>query len=744
MSISSESPPGACAAVGALCPPCRAARVASLKGALSPRTGEQSRTANDASNLALESDGLNLVVGRWMDGDGSKSVVVPNYGDNSCLVETTRASGEVIRSQIIFMGLRRPSEDLGVDGRVVPPNGQVRMKVKLCFCGMDYILNTEKATEMALRWESLRGAGRWTWKRLVTPGPLLLARRDLEKSQLNWRPKVPQRQLADQCEENAGSGDAHSNCNACNRDDGCGDKTSRSTSTIPACDRILTPNPEKQVWPQRQQVLCSSVKQPQTYAVFLTELLRTSPPPPPPPPLPPDLNLPSSLETGPQGLPLTTPRADAAEQPLSQPIEHPGFGCCQDTSACSQEAAFAVCRWMARRGYPRVITAFELLQESDDDSIFCGPPSEPGDVWSVLDAIAAWVEPHRGAAGQTRRCRVPQAKGHPFIRMAAQLVLGRGELVVDENSKFVGYFDLGLEDDDEFCLVKRVLGKGGQNMRSIAGECSAKLRLRGIGSGFLEGREAREASMPLQVHISCNDLDNYMKAIGQVGTLLKDLYKHYRRYATSKGMTTPELKMRFEELRRDDHGLNQFESRSDSQKARDRLVQQHKQLSFLKKSEKPSLAGEVTSSCARSETTCLEASFLDSPEALADASPREEGTQGELELYSGRRIPVPATAAGLRRVARLGGARCASLAAQAAREVQQRERDRPIGEAAQTWAIGEAADAKEEEKHRAQVHQRGWESWDESRGGEKRSGGWGKIGKWDDEWGEWDEWSECH
>jgi len=797
MSISSESTPGACAAVGALSPPCRAARGASLKGALTPRTG------------ALESDGLNLVVGRWIDGDGSEFVVVLNSGGNSCSVETKRASGEVIRTRMIFMGLRRPSE------------------VLVYFCGRDYVLNADKVTEMELRWEPLRGSRWCTWKRLVTPGPLLLARRDLEKSQLNWRPKVPHSQLADKCEENAGAGDARSNCNACNSDDGSGDRTPRATNTIPACDRILTPSPEKQCWPQRQQVLCSSVKQPQPYAVFLTELLLTSTPPPPPPPPPPDLSLPSSLETGLQGLPLTTPSAcqkqhqqqqhqqqqkatgdgcqgpaskgaAAAEQPLSQPTEHPGLGCSQDNSAFttptispsswleehvaghipeqeprdpSQTKTRSFSRSEVRRrrafstatsnlqGYPRVITASELLQESDDDdSIFCGPPSEPGDVWSVLDAIAAWVEPHRGAAGQTRRCRAPQVKGDPFIRLAAQLVLGRGELVVDEYSKFVGYFDLGLEDDDEFCLVKRVLGKGGHNMRSIAEECSAKLRLRGIGSGFLEGREAREASMPLQIHISCMDLDNYMKAIGQVGTLLKELYKHYRRYATSKGMTTPELKMRFEELRRDDHGLNQFESRSDSQKARDRLDrdQGRQHLSFLKKSEKTSLASEVTSSCARSETTCPEASFLDSPETLADASPREEeGAQGELELYSGRRIPVPTTAAGRRLVARFGGAKCASLAAQAAREVQQRQRDerkkarawsRPRpgqDKTVQTWTIGEAF-ATEGEKHRAQVKQRGWEAGWASRGGEKRGGGWGKMGEWDDEWGDWDEWGEWH
>ena len=65
--------------------------------------------------------------------------------------------------------------------------------------------------------------------------------------------------------------------------------------------------------------------------------------------------------------------------------------------------------------------------------------------------------------------------------------------------------DTGLEDDEEFCLVKRILGKGGNNMRRIAEDCNAKVRLRGIGSGFLEGAEGKEANMPLQLNVRCTE-----------------------------------------------------------------------------------------------------------------------------------------------------------------------------------------------------------------------------------------------
>eukprot|EP00971_Amphidinium_carterae_P212995 4227450-Amphidinium_carterae.1 len=75
---------------------------------------------------------------------------------------------------------------------------------------------------------------------------------------------------------------------------------------------------------------------------------------------------------------------------------------------------------------------------------------------------------------------------------------------------------VGLEDDDEFCLVKRILGKGGNNMRNIADTCNAKVRLRGIGSGFLEGAEGKEANMPLQLNVSCVDYEAYEMAVDRV------------------------------------------------------------------------------------------------------------------------------------------------------------------------------------------------------------------------------------
>ncbi|CAE8658298.1 unnamed protein product, partial [Polarella glacialis] len=50
-------------------------------------------------------------------------IVVLDSGADSCSVETTRASGKVIRSKGLI-GLRRPSEFEGVEERIGPKRGQ--------------------------------------------------------------------------------------------------------------------------------------------------------------------------------------------------------------------------------------------------------------------------------------------------------------------------------------------------------------------------------------------------------------------------------------------------------------------------------------------------------------------------------------------------------------------------------------------------------------------------------------------
>merc|ERR1712136_289336 len=226
------------------------------------------------------------------------------------------------------------------------------------------------------------------------------------------------------------------------------------------------------------------------------------------------------------------------------------------------------------------------------------------------------------------------------------------------------------------------------------GDCSAKVRLRGIGSGFLEGADGREANMPLQLNVSCTDFDSYRAAAERVATLLRDLYKHFRRYMRSKGMDPPELKISLEEVRRDDLNLNllsQKAQRSPSQRERDRRARERERRQKNEKereraqetspdkenadmvadvSTKTQYIAKVTKNWERDAETYNSAHDDDFDD---DEDMSRIGAQS-LTLPGG--LPVPTTPAGRRAAARAGGAFAAAIASAAAREVERQERER--------------------------------------------------------------------
>lgn len=262
--------------------------------------------------------------------------------------------------------------------------------------------------------------------------------------------------------------------------------------------------------------------------------------------------------------------------------------------------------------------------------------------------------------GRNRGARGERAEAEPQVK-AQDLILPKGD-VEGDNQKFVCVFQIGLEDDEEFCLVKRILGKAGNNMRRIAEECSAKVRLRGIGSGFLEGANGREANMPLQLNVSCTDYEGYKGGVDRVSALLSDLYKHYKRYIKSKGQDPPKVKVSLEEVRRDDLGVDllaQKARRSSSQRERERRLRDSERRHQRDK--------EKGSRVLESE--------------LGDTL---DGGQGET-LEDGQEKPrfvlpgggaVPTTPAGRRAAARAGGAAAAAVVSAAAREAERLERER--------------------------------------------------------------------
>lgn len=113
--------------------------------------------------------------------------------------------------------------------------------------------------------------------------------------------------------------------------------------------------------------------------------------------------------------------------------------------------------------------------------------------------------------------------------------------------KYTCRFVIGIENDKEFQVARRVIGAKGANMKRIVQKTEAKLRLRGLGSGYFEGAGQKESSEPLQLCISCTEGDHYKAAVRQVEELLKRVYEEYRAFCRENGMQVPDLQINFSE-----------------------------------------------------------------------------------------------------------------------------------------------------------------------------------------------------
>jgi hypothetical protein len=113
--------------------------------------------------------------------------------------------------------------------------------------------------------------------------------------------------------------------------------------------------------------------------------------------------------------------------------------------------------------------------------------------------------------------------------------------------KYTCRFIIGIENDKEFQVARRVIGAKGANMKRIVRQTEAKLRLRGMGSGYFEGTGQKESSEPLQLCISCTNGDHYKSAVRQVEDLLKKVYEEYRVFCQENGKQAPDLQINFSE-----------------------------------------------------------------------------------------------------------------------------------------------------------------------------------------------------
>jgi len=151
-----------------------------------------------------------------------------------------------------------------------------------------------------------------------------------------------------------------------------------------------------------------------------------------------------------------------------------------------------------------------------------------------------WANNSRKGAGKIGR----EGSGRRATNKGAGKGGNKGAGKGDFNEKYQCQFILGIEDDSKFRVVRRVIGAGGANMKNISGESGAKLRLRGRGSGFLEGRDQKESDDDLMLCVSSLDAIGFETAKSAVSELIEDIYQHYRTFCLKTGHACPDLELK--------------------------------------------------------------------------------------------------------------------------------------------------------------------------------------------------------
>eukprot|EP00913_Durusdinium_trenchii_P028931 g27126.t1 len=123
--------------------------------------------------------------------------------------------------------------------------------------------------------------------------------------------------------------------------------------------------------------------------------------------------------------------------------------------------------------FPRIVSATDIVEAFEDALAFCEPLLDSEE--SALSLLSTLQEWGLGVEEEGPRPRKNRRHDEAAKRGLSNLIAPPGELEGD-SQKFICVFQVGLEDDEEFCLVKRILGKAGNNMRRIADECNAKAR----------------------------------------------------------------------------------------------------------------------------------------------------------------------------------------------------------------------------------------------------------------------------
>jgi len=122
----------------------------------------------------------------------------------------------------------------------------------------------------------------------------------------------------------------------------------------------------------------------------------------------------------------------------------------------------------------------------------------------------------------------------------------RGSPSNNDGILFHSRFYVGIEADEDFNVVRRLVGTGGKNMKHINSRSGGKVWIRGKGSRHPEGDERVESTDPLMMIVTARTTKNFQVASEMVAELLKRLHDDYIRFCTERGWSVPMLSVQQE------------------------------------------------------------------------------------------------------------------------------------------------------------------------------------------------------
>ena len=134
--------------------------------------------------------------------------------------------------------------------------------------------------------------------------------------------------------------------------------------------------------------------------------------------------------------------------------------------------------------------------------------------------------------------------------------------------KYVCNYLVQIENDDNFFVTKRIIGKNGCFLKKIIqeacikfGDFSTKIRLRGKGSGYIE-HNGKESEEPLMLCVSSLNYPTYYNCCMLIDGLMKKIYNDYYEYSLRILPEELRYSMKKKQVIKHEFVVNRFSSNS--------------------------------------------------------------------------------------------------------------------------------------------------------------------------------------